>query len=423
MQLRVDFPRLQADVEALSAIGRRENHGIYRMAFTSEFFEACDWLKAKAQAADLDVHTDEAFNVHARVHARGHDQTAASRPDGDRQAASVMTGSHLDSVPGGGALDGALGVVVGLECLRRLKELDVPLTKPVELCAFADEEGRFGGMFGSQAMAGNLTPEMILSAQDLEGIRLVDVFESLSAQALSALRAQRHPDSVAAFVELHIEQGPILDSRKTDIGVVEGIVGLLRWTVRILGQTNHAGSTPMDMRQDAFVGLAEIALQIPELVKKAGSGRSVATIGRVQLSPGAANVIPGQAEFSLDIRDLDEGVLASLSEELRAFMSEVCRRRGLMFEFEQVSALRPVASDPHIMQIIEDCATDLGDSAMRLPSGAAHDTQMMARLAPVGMIFLPSLAGRSHSAAEWTSWEAIEKGANVLLNTLHRLAQ
>jgi len=407
--LRIDFDRLQADIDALAAIGRDENRGIYRMAFTDADMQAREWLGRRIEQAGLELYVDDAANVHGRLGWDG------KRP-------SVMTGSHIDTVPGAGHLDGALGVLAGLECLRRLRELNIETQFPLELVAFTDEEGRFGGMFGSQAIAGQLTPDSIYSARDLDGISLVDAMKQRGFDAMGGLRARRDPESVHAFVELHIEQGPVLDSQKVTVGVVEGIVGLFRWNVRLIGTANHAGTTPMNLRRDAFQGLAEVAASIPRVLEEDGSPRSVATIGRVELVPGAANVVPGRAEFSLEVRDIDADVLANLGVAFRRVTSAIARRRDLMFEFEIISELDPVRCDHGIMQSVREAAKDLGIQAMQLPSGAAHDTQMMARIARSGMVFVPSQGGRSHSAAEWTAWSDIESGANVLLNTLYRLA-
>jgi N-carbamoyl-L-amino-acid hydrolase len=313
-------------------------------------------------------------------------------------------------------------VLAGLECLRRLKELSAPLARPVELISFTDEEGRFGGMPGSMALAGKLTPESIRAAKDLQGLTLVDAMRRHGLDASHLLRAQRSPESIYAYVELHVEQGPVLDRRGLKIGVVEGIVGLFKWNVRFLGTANHAGSTPMDMRQDAFGGVAELSMAIPRILEENGGGRSVATIGRVQLSPGAPNVVPGVAEFSLEVRDIDSAVLAELSQAFRRAMSAIARRRSLMFEFEVLSELVPVKCDTSVMAAIEGSAAALSEQALRLPSGAAHDAGQLAGVTRVGMIFVPSKDGRSHSPAEWTSWEAIEAGANVLLGTLQHLA-
>lgn len=407
--LKVDFERLQRDVEALGNIGRREDHGVYRMAFSDGDMAGRDWFCERIEEAGLNLHIDGAANIHGRL-------------DWDGKRPSVMTGSHLDSVPGAGHLDGALGVVVGLECVRRLKELGVKLRYPLEAVAFTDEEGRFGGMVGSQAISGKLTPETIYNARDLNGMTLVEAMSQRGFNAMDALRARRTPESVHAFVELHIEQGPVLDRKQVPIGVVEGIAGLFKWDVRLLGTANHAGTTPMDMRNDAFQGLAELSGEIPRILEEDGSPRSVATIGRVELKPGAANVVPGRADFSLEVRDTDPEVLEQLSVAFRRALSAIARRRGLMFEFEVLSELAPVKCDPGIVQTIQETANALGTDSLIMPSGAAHDTQMMASLTRAGMVFVPSKGGRSHSPAEWTPWEDIESGANVLLNTLYRLA-
>ncbi|NIP73281.1 MAG: Zn-dependent hydrolase [Gammaproteobacteria bacterium] len=407
--LRVNFERLQRDIEELGAVGRCEDHGVYRMAFTEGDVAGRAWLQAKIREAGLGFYVDGAANIHARL-----------GWDGERP--SVMTGSHLDSVPGAGHLDGALGVVVGLECLRRLRELDRPLRLPLESISFSDEEGRFGGMLGSQAVSGRLTPEDIYNARDLEGNSLIEAMRGCGFNAMDALRARRAPESVHAFVELHIEQGPVLDRRGIPVGIVDAIAGLFKWEVRLLGGANHAGGTPMDMRKDAFQGLAELANEIPRILEENGSAHSVATIGRVELSPGAANVVPGRAEFSLEVRDTDPRVLQELADAFRKALSAIARRRDLMFEFEVLSEIPPIRCDPGILEIIQETSQALDAPSLVLSSGAAHDTQMMAGLARAGMIFVPSKDGRSHSPAEWTQWEDIETGANVTLNTLYRLA-
>ncbi|MFN2308316.1 MAG: Zn-dependent hydrolase [Gammaproteobacteria bacterium] len=407
--LRVNFERLQGDIDTLASIGRQADHGLYRMAFSEADMAARRWLATRIEAAGLELYIDGAANLHARLGWDG------KRP-------SVMTGSHLDTVPGAGHLDGALGVLVGLECLRCLKERGGELRYPLEAVAFTDEEGRFGGMLGSQALCGRLTPEHILSARDLQGVTLSEAMAAQGLNALDALRAQRRPESLHAFLELHIEQGPVLDRQGAKIGVVEGIVGLFKWNVRLIGVANHAGTTPMDMRRDAFGGLAELAGEIPRVLEEDGGTRSVATIGRVELFPGAANVVPGRAEFSLEVRDTDRVTLERLATAFRRALSAIARRRDLSFEFEVLSELEPIKCDPIVMNAIEASAQALGVSMLSLPSGAAHDTQMMAGLTRAGMIFVPSKEGRSHSPAEWTAWDDIEIGANVALNTLYRLA-
>jgi beta-ureidopropionase / N-carbamoyl-L-amino-acid hydrolase len=407
--LRVDFARLQSDIEALSAIGRAPDRSITRLAFSPADMQARAWLRERILAADLEHYQDGAANVHARL-------------GWDGRTPSVMIGSHIDTVRGGGPLDGALGVLVGLECLRRLRELDWALAKPLEAVAFSDEEGRFGGLFGSSAVAGQLGPENIEQARDLDNFSLVEAMAAHGLDALRALDARRRPESLDAYLELHIEQGPVLDRRRAQIGVVEGITGLFKWEVHMIGAANHAGTTPMDMRQDALTGLVEFAAAIPRLLDEHGSPHSRATIGRVALQPGAANTVPGRATWSLDVRDPDPAVLDELGRAMRATLAAIAQRCGLTFELEVLSEVAPVACDTALIELIDRHAAELGLERLRLPSGAVHDAQIMARVTRVGMIFVPSLQGRSHSLAEWTDWADIEAGANLTLQVLAELS-
>jgi len=407
--LRINAARLRTDIDQLASIGRREDQGIYRMAFSDGDMQARDWLMQRINDAGLSLYQDGAANIHARLGWR-------------EGVASVMAGSHIDTVPGAGHLDGALGVLCALEALRALKEAGTGLKRPVEAIAFSDEEGRFGGLFGSQALAGQVTPGYLHSARDLNGVTLVDAMAAHGMDARAALHAQRTADSIHAYVELHIEQGPVLDRQGVSVGIVDAITGLFKWQATLTGTANHAGTTPMNMRTDAFQGLTEFATQIDRVLEEHGSPASVATIGRVELLPGAANVVPGQAVFSLDVRDTDASTLARLGESLQRTLAAIARRRGLMFEYEVLSEIAPVPCAPLVRHAVEQSVETLGIEATHINSGAAHDAQVIASIAPAGMIFVPSKEGRSHSAAEWTAWNDIEAGANVLLHTLQRLA-
>ena len=408
-QLRIDAARLRKDIDELAEIGRAEDQGIYRMAFSDGDMQGREWFRKQVQESGLEFHRDGAANLYARL-------------NWDEDIPSVMAGSHLDTVPGAGHLDGALGVVCALEAVRTLKESGIRLSRPVEAVSFSDEEGRFGGLLGSQAVAGLVTPEYLHNAIDLDGISLTKAMARHGLDAREALRCQRDPASIHAYVELHIEQGPVLDRNGISIGIVDAITGLFKWEITLSGAANHAGTTPMDMRNDAFQGLAEFASQIDRVLAEYGSPQSKATIGRVDLKPGAANVIPGEASFSLDVRDTDARILGELGEAFQRTLSAIARRRGLMFEYSVLSEIEPVHCASMVLEAIESSVDAMQLRATHLSSGAAHDAQIIAGIAPAGMIFVPSKEGRSHSAAEWTAWADIEAGANTLLNTIRQLA-
>ena len=408
-KLRVNAERLRKDIDELAEIGRAEDLGIYRMAFSEGDMQGRAWFRERIEESGLDFHQDGAANLYARL-------------NWDEQIPSVMAGSHLDTVPGAGHLDGALGVVCALEAVRTLSESGIKLSRPVEAVSFSDEEGRFGGLLGSQAVAGLVTPEYLHNAIDLEGISLTEAMKQHGLDAREAMRTQRDPGSIHAYVELHIEQGPVLDRNGISIGIVDAITGLFKWEITLTGAANHAGTTPMEMRNDAFQGLAEFAAQIDRVLSEYGSTQSKATIGRVDLKPGAANVIPGEASFSLDVRDTDAQILEELGEAFQRTLSAIARRRGLMFEYSVLSEIEPVHCAPMVLDAIESSVDGMQLKSTHLSSGAAHDAQIIAGIAPAGMIFVPSKEGRSHSAAEWTAWSDIEAGANTLLNTLRQLA-
>ncbi|MCB1169119.1 MAG: Zn-dependent hydrolase [Leptospiraceae bacterium] len=408
-ELKINFDRLRNNIEEISRIGRSQDHGIYRQAFTENDLQARNWLSEKIEQAGLELEIDGAANIHGYL--------------GDRSKPSVVIGSHIDSVPAAGPLDGTLGVLTGLECLQRLREDGYSLDYPLELVSFSDEEGRFGGLLGSQSFVGDINPQKIHNARDLNGVSLTDAMKACGYEAMKALDARRNPRSVRSYLELHIEQGPVLDSLDVPVGVVSHITGLFKWSIRLLGRPDHAGTTPMNMRADALAGLSEFSMEIPRILEENGSDRSVATIGKVDLFPGTANTVPGRVEFSLDCRDTDPAVLQDLMAAFRKALSAIARRRDLMFEFDVLSEVDPVACDDSIQSMIQKASETLGAQTHAMPSGAAHDAQIVARIAPVGMIFVPSKAGRSHSSAEWTDWEDIETGANVALHTLMQMTR
>lgn len=407
----VNFERLKKHINELALIGKKKDGGIYRMAFTEDEYEARKWLEQKMKDAGLETSWDGALNIIGRL------QTAENK---DKPA--VVIGSHIDTVPNAGALDGALGVLVGLECLTRIKEENIKTDYPFELVAFSDEEGRFGGMFGSKAYSGQINPGLLEEAKDLDNISLADAMKKLGFDPMEALDASKDRHSIKGYVELHIEQGPVLDTEHLSAGIVTDITGLFKWQVKLSGAANHAGTTPMSLRKDAFMGLADFAHEIPRIIDENGSESSRITVGKVTLYPGSANTIPGEVEFSVDARDISEEILLELKNACRKALSSIARKNHLNFVFDEVSWISPTACDTDMKSILEATAKKLDLKYKVMPSGAAHDAQMVARIAPIAMIFVPSKNGISHSPHEWTDWRYIERGANLMLNSVIDIA-
>jgi N-carbamoyl-L-amino-acid hydrolase len=406
-ELRIDLGRLRRDVEALAAIGRDPTGGISRPAWSPAHEEARAWLLAQLRAAGLDARVDPAGNVFGRL---------------GEGTPVVLTGSHIDTVPRGGPLDGALGVLAGLECLRAVAASGVRLPRALEVAAFTDEEGRFYGFFGSRALTGSLDRPLAERLTDPAGLALGEAMRRAGFDLARAPEARRDPREIAAYVELHIEQGPWLEAADVAIGIVEGIVGIRRFRLTFVGQPDHAGTTPMDRRKDAFLTAAEYATKSRELVVRDGQGRAVTTIGVVDVRPGVPNIVPERTALLQELRDPDPALLERLATRTLQAARRVARRRGLVLEVAHLMRAEPVRMSPRIQAAIETTAGGLGLSTRRMPSGAGHDAQVLAAVTDAGMIFVPSQGGRSHRPDEWTDWPAIERGANVLLGTLLQLA-
>ncbi|MCK5790814.1 MAG: Zn-dependent hydrolase [Ketobacter sp.] len=400
--------RVERDLYELAKFGYRESDkGIYRQGFTEADWQARHWITDHFQRCGLHTHMDGAGNVCGRY--------------GPQDKPAILIGSHLDSVPAGGIFDGTLGVIAGLECVRIIQEQDIPLQYPIEIIATSEEEGRFGGMLGAQALSGSLTLDWLENAKDPTGETLKQAMAARGLDYHEALHAKRNPEDVKAFIELHIEQGPVLEASKKTIGVVEGISGVFKWLIKFLGKADHAGTAPMDLRSDAFMGLADFAHEIKRIIDENGTDKSRLTIGRVDLKPGYAHTVPGEADFTLVGRDMSEQVMRDLADSCRKALSAIARRHRLMFEYEQMSWLEPKSCSQHVMDVIEQTTQELGYSYQLMPSGAGHDAQFFTDITPTGMIFIPSVGGVSHAPDEWSHWVDVEKGCNVLLNSLLRL--
>jgi beta-ureidopropionase / N-carbamoyl-L-amino-acid hydrolase len=407
MDLRVDAGRLRRDIEQVARFGATASGGVSRTSFSPADRQVRAWLVEQAARSGLDLRTDGIGNVFLRVEGG--------------QGPPVWTGSHLDSVPDGGRFDGALGSLAALEVARRLVEERVVLRRPVEVVIFADEEGSYHHLCGSTALVRNYPPDELAAMRGRDGDRLLDALAGMGFDPDSATRTAVAPGSVHAFVELHIEQGAVLESNQVQIGVVTGIVGLGSGDLVFHGRADHAGTTPMRSRRDALRGAADLITRLPEVTASV-SEVAVATCGIVRIRPGAGNVVPQWCELRLDFRDPDRDRLLALERAIVAAAEEAARCHQVEVSHQRHSITDPVLLDQRIQTVIETGAARLGLTTVRMPSGAGHDSQNLARLAPTAMIFVPSVAGRSHTPAELTHWQDINNGADLLLATVHSLA-
>lgn len=403
--MQVNCERLKANLIELSKIGyNEEDRGIYRPGYSDADMESRRWLQEKAKAAGYDTYMDGAGNV---FFGRG----KLDKP-------AVLMGSHIDSVPAGGIFDGSLGVLAALEVMQTLDENQVVTETPIWGVATAEEEGRFGGMLGAQAISGKLNPDWLMSAHDADGVYLKDAMAAQGLNAMDALDAAWRPEQLKAYLELHIEQGPVLFQENLQIGVVEGISGVFKWIVHLKGKADHAGTAPMDMRSDAFMGLADFAHEIERIIAENGTDKTRITVGKVELKPGYPHTVPGEAIFTIVGRDMDEEVMKEVANACRKALSAIARKHRLMFEYEQSSWLAPKPCSAKLTDLIEQQVKGLGYSYLRMPSGAGHDTQFLSEITDAGLIFIPSVNGVSHAPDEWSHWHDIEAGTNVLLHSV-----
>ncbi len=416
--------RLKNDLIHISAVGRTSGRailsyegldpeaGITRPEGSPANKIMRDYTVQQMRAAGLTVRVDRVGNIFGRL---------AGRQDHHK---AVMIGSHLDSVVNGGNLDGALGVFTALEAVRRLKDQTFENQRPIDVVAFTGEEGSAfvtGTMLGSAFLAGDISAEEVLSTKNMQGQSLASTLKEIGYQGDYAYPVE----DIGDFIELHIEQGPILDMNKIPIGIVESINGLTWLNAMITGSANHAGTTPMHARQDALVAAAEAALFLNkrsrELARKTNDS-VVGTTGRFRVEPNNTNIIPGRVELGLDIRAASREPMQELITETTTFLNGLGHKYDVSVEVFEPDIQQPLLLSAEIADVLELAATDQGIPCKRMHSGAAHDAQNMATVARTGMIFVPSVNGISHSPLEWTHWDDIEKGACVLTQTIKTLS-
>jgi len=403
--LRADPSRMEERIRKLGTYGAEPEGGVSRVAFSDADVAGRSYVTGLMKDAGLTVRVDAAGNIIGR------------RDGSEPHLPVILFGSHIDSVPRGGNYDGDVGVVGAIECVQLLRDAGVVTRHPLEVVVFSDEEG---GLIGSRAMAGELTPEA-LDVKSHSGKTVREGIRALGGDPDRIVEARRRPEELKAFLELHIEQGAVLEDSGLDIGVVEGIVGINWWDVTIEGFANHAGTTPMDRRKDALLAAAHLVIAVNRAVTGV-PGRQVGTVGRISATPGAPNVIPGRVVLSLELRDLSAEKIQSLFASIQREAKAIEATTGTRISFAAIDATAvPAPTDERVRRLIAESATELGLKDQLMPSGAGHDAQDLARLTPTGMIFVPSAGGISHSPKEYTSPTDMANGANVLLRTILKI--
>jgi N-carbamoyl-L-amino-acid hydrolase len=403
--LHADHARLSARLDALAEIGGTGDGGCCRLALTDEDRAGRDLVVAWMQDLDLSVTVDAIGNVVGLWEVG--------------EGAPVMTGSHIDTVRTGGRYDGNYGVLAGLEVVETLKQAGIEPARPLAVAFFTDEEGsRFApDMLGSLVYVGGMPLEEALDLRAIDGPRLGDELERIGYAGLLPCPSL----TPAAYVELHIEQGPVLEAEATTIGAVTGVQGISWQELTITGQSNHAGTTPMDHRHDAGYVAVALAVELRRVVLDMG-GHQVGTVGRMHFHPDLVNVVPASARFTIDLRNTDEAALQEAEHRLAARAEELAAAEGVTVERTVLARFEPVEFDPRVVDLVEATAARLGHSVRRMPSGAGHDAQMLARVCPTGMVFVPSHDGISHNPAEHTDPADLAAGVDVLLHVLLDLA-
>ena len=401
LDLKINSVRLHERINALAEISPIEGGGNCRLALTDEDKDGRDLVVAWMRELDLEVTIDAIGNIIGTWNV------------GSGQA--VMSGSHIDTVRTGGRFDGCYGVLAALEVIETCKNANVLPPRPLSVGIFTDEEGaRFApDMLGSLVYVGGMSTEQALDVVAIDGAKLGDELVRIGYAGPAPC-----PGVVPhAFVELHIEQGPMLEANEVRIGAVTSVQGISWQEVIVLGQSNHAGTTPMSLRHDPAYVAAEITVFLRNLAKDLG-GDQVCTVGKIDLHPNLTNVVPARATLTLDVRNTDEKILQIAESKIKDFLAQIAVSEGVEIKTRQLARFEPVIFDDRVIDLVESIAKEQNNSVQRMPSGAGHDAQMLARVCPAGMIFVPSVKGISHNAAEFTDEADLNAGANILLHTM-----
>jgi N-carbamoyl-L-amino-acid hydrolase len=407
--IRIQPGILRQRLEELSVFGRPEGgafaDGVSRVAYSDADLGGRRYVMDLMRAAGLEPRVDPAGNIFGR------------RAGQDASLPPIVFGSHIDSVPSGGNFDGDLGILASLGALEALDRAGLRTSHPLEMVIFSAEEGvAFGrGLAGSRIVAGDIKPEDL--TQVWNGFSRAEGIRRLGGNPDRIMEAARPKGAHRAYFELHIEQGGTLEASTIAVGVVQGIVSIQRHRVEVSGFANHAGTTPMPIRQDAMLAISHLTIAVREIVM-AMPGRQVGTVGHVEVSPNAPNVIPGKVVATIELRDLSPEKLVTLADQIKARAARIAAATKTTIDITSLGGNPPALADTTMQDIVERSADTLGLSAVRMPSGAGHDAQMMAQISPMGMIFVPSIGGISHSPRELTRWDDCANGANVLLQAV-----
>ncbi|PWU20634.1 MAG: Zn-dependent hydrolase [Bdellovibrio sp.] len=404
--LSIDGARLNGTLQKLAEFGKNPKGGVSRVAYSEADKNGREYVLSLMKQAGLATSVDTAGNL---IGIRN-----GSKPD----LKPIIIGSHIDSVPEGGNYDGIVGSLSAIEVAQTLQDHNRFLRHTLKVIVFQNEEG---GHLGSRAVTSGLTPDD-LALTSLSGKKIGEGIGFIGGDPDRLEQGKIAKGDFAAYIELHIEQGGVLEAEKAIIGVVEGIVGIRRWNVTVTGVPNHAGTTPMRMRRDAMVGAAEFISGIHKLILKT-HGRQVGTVGKIDAEPGAPNVIPGKVRFTFEVRDLDSKKLEKLYQDALSLAHRIEKENGTAFDFKETYNTAPVLTDDFIKSQIKAAARNRSFRTLGLPSGAGHDAQEFARLGPMGMIFIPSRNGVSHSPEEFSSPEEVADGAQVLFDAVELVDQ
>ena len=410
--LKTRLDRIQRDIEELAKFTCVEGIGCTRFTYTKEFAGARDFIVAEMKAAGLDVREDAVGVIIGRMEGKN--------PD----APAIMTGSHFDTVKTGGRFDGPAGVTAALETARTLHDEGFVPEVPIEFVALPEEEGaRFGaGLFGSRAICGQLKPGEIENNRDWDGVSVAEAMREYGLDPAKAHEAQRKPGEIGTFIELHIEQGPLLEKNNIDIGIVEAIVGLRVLSITVRGRSDHAGNTPMNMRADTMLAAAKAITAGTEKALEIGDG-TVVTCGRVETVPGAFNIVANETFFQIDCRSKTLANVDKVLDVIRASLDKSCAENpGLSYEIEEKVMANEVPMKEEVKAALRESADEAGITYTGMLSGAGHDAMIMGSLCDVAMVFVPSKGGRSHVPEEWTDYDDLQKGVEVVYRTVKKLA-